>query len=446
MNRRRESWLLSLATWKLRAQILWLRLSLVPTRRVYSRVLDRSVALLSTRLRLQFDLPLATDDKNVDRAVSGAISIFLLRTPEECHDKTTQRNFLGYLKSDGESLAVLRGLLRAQIWTSQSFNSAMPSELAETATARYRETFAEDPPSIDLRAARRWSGDLKGALRQTRRKLFEQRTDRIDVVRHLTSASIISWTIFLVPSAITIYGYVYAVSYFRHFGVDTSVFFSIGDYLAYSANKLGIVISCITGTALGSLMAMSRVSTLSRESLDAEHDRTITALHFLYVTLLLSTIVSFLLFPPLFFLALIAWIAVLSPGDRLCQAVMNRYLKRVPALSRLVGMSLTCFLLVWSSANVASHLVTFLEPRPFTVETDGARFDSSGHKFIGATSSFIFLLDDENEVDVVPQATVRSISIPNSSIGLLLDLRRWMLSHMPEWFDPDRSKHQGMRS
>ena len=423
-------------TWKLRSRILRLRLRPARTHRVYSTILDQSIAALATRLRLRFGLPLATDDKNVDRAILSAVLDFLFRKRPEHDDTDTHEKFVDHLKGDRQSLAILQSFLEVQIWVSESLGTGPLSEPAVVASARYSEVFGVEVPSLDPRTVRQRGKNLKAANHQLRKKLVEGRTRKIDVETHLSQASVASWVIFLVPSAITIYGYVYAVTYFRHFGIDTSLFFSIGDYIAFSLNKLGLVISCLVGAAIGSFMAKNRLSDLSEERFNREYRQALILARLVVGTLCIGTLTGFLLSPPMFFVALMGWTIFLDPGERLCRAVMSQYFDPVPTASRWLGLSLTILLLVFLAANSSAHLVTSLDSRSFLIETTEGRFDSSNHKLIGATSEFILLLDDEETVDIVPKRTVKRMNIPNQGISLFLQLQQWVLSHMPEQVRP----------
>lgn len=401
--------------------------------------------MLDTRLRLRFDLPLVTRGKNVDRTIRSAILEFLLRHRPEHEDTDAHEKFVDYLNDDEQSTVILQSFLEVQIWVSETVRTGPLSELGVAASARYRELVGVAAPRLDPRTARQKDKNLRATNNKLRRELVNERILKTDLESHLSRASVASWVIFSVPAAITAYGYVYAVTYFRHFGVDTSLFFSIGDYIAFSLNKLGVVVSCLVGTVIGSFMAKNQFSGLSGERLHREYTQALLVRRLVVGFLCVATLVGFVWSPPMFFFALMGWTMLIDPGERLCRAVMSQYFDPVPMASRWIGLSLTILLLIFLYANLSAYQVASRDSRSFAIETTDVRFDSSSHKLIGATSGFIILVDEGRTVSAVPKGAVTSMNTSNQRISLFRLLRQGVLDRIPGQVRPRQTATQKSR-
>ena len=418
---------------------LWRDLGFKIRLRYVRRVQTLSRVTLDTLTRANFDLPLISDDVIVDQNLQDAVDAFL--KGDHADDALSEQpgRFLQWLKSDDQSRNILRQYLTTQNWIMESiYRGTLPEDALKYARA-YQSTFGQSVPSSDFGSVRSSCRDLRAIAKKAVRSLSESRAQRIDVFSALRQPSTVAWATFLTPTAVAVYGYLYAWVYFGHFGIDTAMFFSVGDYLAHSLNRVNFLAVAVVASAAG-VLSVIRGSTALPNVLNRLREKRFVKRGYIIVTIIgLSLPYHFFMTPSKFFMGLAFLSIVLGLGHRLWDAVIGKHVQKAPLVGWLVGTLLTCGLVVWGYAKSQAHVIEERAQEAFLVDTTGRTYSDANHKIVGAVSGFVFLVDDDGAVEVVPSRTVTRILISNDSDGIVSRLRRWGLERFRRAAAPEET-------
>ena len=418
---------------------LWRDLGFKIRLRYVRRVQTLSQATLDTLTRARFDLPLISDDPIVDQNVQEAVDEFLRGNHADEALSEQPDRFLQWLKSDEESRNILRHYLTTQNWIMEWIHrGAVPADALKYARA-YQSTFDQRVPSSNLKAIRSFCKRLRAAHNKAERSLSESKAGRIDVSTLLRQPSTVAWVAFLTPTAIAVYGYLYSWVYFGHFGIDTAMFFSASDYIAYSINRVNFIAVALALSVVSTLYAIRDAATVSKVAKRLQSRRYLRQLRVIVVIISLTLLVQFWISPPMFFLGLAFLTAISALGHRFWYSVIGPHLKSGLFVGWLVGTLLTCGLVVWFFAKARAHAIDEHTPTPFLVETTGRTYSDANYTVVGATSGFVFLVDDGGDVEVVPSRTVTRIMISNRSDGIVSRLRHWGLERLRRAAAPEEA-------
>lgn len=406
---------------------LWRDLGFKIRLRHVRRVQTLSRATLDTLTRARFDLPLISDDPIVDQTVQEAVDAFLKGNhPDDAVSERPDR-FLQWLKSDEESRHILRQYLTTQNWIMGWIHRGTVSADALKYARAYESTFDQRVPSSNLKSVRSFGNDLRAAHKKAARSLSESRAEKIDVSTLLRQPSTVAWVAFLTPTAIAVYGYLYSWVYFGHFGIDTAMFFSAGDYIAYSINRVNFLAVALAVSVVSTLSATREATTLPDVAKRLQSRRFLRQLRVIVVIISLGLLVQFWISLSMFFLALAFLSAILALGHRFWNSTIGPHLKSGLFVGWFVGTLLTCGLVVWFYAKARAHAIDEHTPAPFLVETTGRTYSDANYSIVGVTSGFVFLVGDGGDVEVVPSRAVTRIMISKRSDGIVSRLQHWGL-------------------
>ena len=423
---------------------LWRALGFRVRLRYVRRVQILCRLTLDTLTRARFDLPLISDDPTVDQAVHEAVDEFLKGNHADDSLSEQPGRFLQWLKSDDESRTILGQYLTTQNWIMEWIHrGTAPADALNYARA-YQSTFDQHVPSSNLKSVHSLGKRLRAAHNKAARALSESRARKIDVFSALRQPSTVAWVTFLTPTAIAVYGYLYAWIYFGHFGIDTAMFFSVGDYLAHSLNRVNFLAVAVVASAAG-VLSVIRDSTALPNVLKRLKERRLVRRAYIIVAIIgLSLPYHFFMTPHRFFMGLAFLSIALGLGHRLWDVAIGKHVENAPFVNWLVGTLLTCGLVVWSYAKSQAHEVEVRTPDAFLVETTGRTYSDANYKIVGAVSGFVFLVDDENDVEVVPSRTVTRLFISSRSDGIVSRLRHWGLERFHQAVPADElSRNSG---
>lgn len=422
---------------------LWHDLGFKIRLRSVRRVRSLSRATLDTLTRARFDLPLISDDAIVDQNIQEAVDEFLKGNHADDALSENPARFLQWLKSDEESRNILKRYLTTQHWIMEwIYRGTVPADALNYAHA-YRSTFDQGVPSSDFRSVRSFGKDLRAAYKKAARSLSETRAEKIDVSTLLRQPSTVAWVAFLTPTAIAAYGYLYSWVYFGHFGIDTAMFFSAGDYIAYSINHVNFLAVALVVSAASALSVIRDATTLPNAAKHLKDRRLVRRARVILVIISLGLVVNFWTSPQIFFFGLACLSAILALGHRLWYSTIGRHLRSGPFVGWLVGTLLTCGLVVWFYAKAQAHAIDERTPAPFLVETTGRTYSDANYKLVGAASGFIFLAGDGNDIEIVPSRTVTRVKISNRGDGIMSRLRHLGLERFRRAVAPDEASSRG---
>ena len=385
-----------------------------------------SIRLLDTLIRLHFDLPLRSDDPSTDRTLLAAVEHALDSRPSGGTTASTAEEYRQWILSDETAKAVVDGL-----------SSILRSLSALRDRAADQEDVRDNQSRATLTQIRGHIRNLEKQYIATLRTLRESKVERLDVTKSLGGPSALPWIAFLSPTIVTISGYIYATTYFGHFDIDTAMFLSLGDYLSYSLNKLWIVLVCFVMYCAATFHAYVRYPTVPKRIRNIEADVYRAFDRRLLVLSILGTVL-FVWASPIYaaFNPLVLWI-VIDVSVRVSNFLTSRYL-RVPGLLQAAGTVLfICMCLVWIKAKTDAYSVLSSTSETFLVEANGREYDQDGHRMIGAVSAYVFLMDETGQIDVLPQESVKRITVAGNDGGWVIRARRWILDRLPRSVDPD---------
>ena len=193
----------------------------------------RSARLIAvTRIRLQFNFPLPTEDNDIDKKINDAASVFFSFDPES-HNTNPENGYseiLQWLKSDEISKNDRKEYFRVFYWLE---TKAGNKDEAIAIASAYRCFYKEELKPTDISEIRETYSKLKKEFRNVQREFLNSRARRIDLdLKNLTFLLLWFPVVFIVAA------YIYTSAVYGHFGIDVTKFFSMNDYVAISLKEL----------------------------------------------------------------------------------------------------------------------------------------------------------------------------------------------------------------
>ena len=314
------------------------------------------------------------------------------------------------MHNDHHSKEILREWLRVRHWLYAVAFSSPHSDERDSIVQRYETLFSTPIEPLDATAVRRYAKSLRARLRQTVRTLQEtkaQKIDFTDVARRKFLGQPLVW---LLTTTFTFSGYFYATTYFAHFNVDTSMYFTVPDYIAYSIDKVLLAVMVPLGYLAGALQRYVRHPTLPRQA----HERYMRGpglmiLISLSLAVLISPVIAiyqpsrfYLLYLPIMSFPLLYYIE---------HHAVPKYFFNLGNSSTFIAALIFFFIVTWGSAMSHVHQVRDSTPLPFVIHTMERRYDESAHRILGGNSGYVFLLESNEHVVILPKHSIRNISI-----------------------------------
>ena len=361
------------------------------------------------------------------------------RSPEVDARPDGPNRFLKWLESNAESQVILKRYLTSEHWLMDWIYRGQVLDDANQYAEAYRTTFDEDVPRSDLRTVRTFGKDLRVVHKTAAKLLSDAKADKIDISTPLSNVATVAWIAFLTPTSIAVYGYLYSWVYFGHFGIDTAIFFSTGDYIAYSINHVNFLAVALVVSAASILSVIRDTTALPAVAKHLKDGRLLRRARFIVAIISLSMLVYFWTSPQLFFFGLACLSPILALGHRFWYSVIGRHVQSGPFVGWLAGTLLTCGLVVLFYAKSQAYAIDERTPTPFLVETTGRTYSDANYKVVGAASRYVFLVGDGNAVEVVPSRTVTRVMISNRSDGIVSRFRHWGLERFRRAVAPDEA-------
>lgn len=418
------------ALWaKLRGKLTGVSSESAPPLSTYSiAAYHYSRGLLDTLTRLHFDLPLPTNDDSVDSALRAAIDLVVsANQPHKSHSRDTVK-FYEWIQRNEETTSVL-GLHRV---LSEEIHSVQESAKAHTNGESTTTTQVEQIRDKFSNLRRQYSANL--------RLLQQSKVDRLTLGEWLGHPSAVPWLAFVSSALVTVSGYIYAVTYFGHFDIDTSMFLSVGDYLSHSITKLWVPLVAFLACFGFAVFARAYYQSVpnSVRTADVKWFRRMDRW-----TLLLFVLLTVLLIwrSPVYFFAnpLLGWLLALliSGGVR----YIARKTLRISRFAEFACAVLVfCLCLIWLLAKTQAHNIIVSEPEVFLVEADGVKYDQRKYRMIGLVSEYVFLMDGEGELAVLPRHTVERIVVAGNDSSWAIRARRQLLDRLPQSLHPEAAR------
>lgn len=363
--------------------------------------------LANIRLRSHYELSHFGDDEQIDAQLDKAIDAFL-----DEHDTVQERTeldaniakYIGWLRADDVSIADRETCLRARHWRTGD-TSAAASVLSQ-----YRLLYGQELEPM------RNSDVFKAHNNLQKRRKFEAKAFRKSKLQliELDPKQITPFLPFASISFI-VAGYWYTSIVYRHFGIDPTQFFSVSDYVASSIEQIQHTLLGLTAYFLGMLQAWRTRYTMS------------------YQTRLKGAQQQFKSDVLIFALSLFFLITIILEHGILSSITLDAY----PSQARLAAIGVSQLPIVYVSisyfknSQTAYALLMFLtiffsslyigsQERIEEIESDdsGIRFvmdvgadrtEKESSAVIGSNSTFLFLVSDDGNVEVIPWHQIESL-------------------------------------
>ena len=242
----------------------------------------------------------------------------------------------------------------------------------------------------------------------------------------------------MLPSTLSLAAYVYTSSYFGHFGIDTGLYFSITDYLAFSVHRLYVPLGWIL---LGGLATLSVVTQLKTTPISAQkiEVRKLRPAYWMFVSSLIAlTVLLYWALPYAVYIGLIGLVLAMDPSRWFDQYVMKRYLRIPRFASWVIRSVLLAACVLWLVGKRDAQRLLDLEPQSFVLESRDRRYDDTTHRLVGSSSAHLLLIDDQRNVLAVPTGSIVTLTTDGGEHAGVVRLRRWILDQFPAEMDPDR--------
>ena len=391
-----------------------------------------SVASLDALARLHFDLPLRTDSEAVDSELDTAVDAFLDGNVAPRGEEANK--YYQWLREDDKALGILREWLRAQHWLC-TITISVDRRVVDSYLRLHKDVFERPLEPSSVTEVREYARVLKAENRQWQWRLRESKAHKIDVSGIGIQGPLSGPVVWVLTSTFACSGYIYASTYFAHFGIDPALYFTVPDYLGHSADKAGRAVLAPLGYIFGALKYSVRSSTIPRSLLKRDMRLRGMMLLAIFVIAVATAPLAFVARPFSFYagyLPLISLPVLLYFQDR----ILPRYFRSGGFVPTMVAALMFFFVLMWGAARGDIYRVENSEPLPFAIETEERRYDEATHRVVGANGGYFFLLNDDGNIDIVPRSSIKYVRTRTEG-GVEGQLREWLRKRLaivlPGW-------------
>lgn len=394
---------------------LW---SVYRTRNRAYEILRSAKFIAVTRIRLQFDFPLPTEDDDIDKKISNAVNTFFSFDPESrnTNPENGYSEILQWLKNDEISKNHRKEYFRVFYWLeTEAGNKDEAIAIAST----YRCSYKEELKPTDISEIRETYSKLKKEFRDVQREFLNSRANRIDLdLKNLTF--LLLWF----PAVFIVAAYIYTSALYGHFGIDVTKFFSMNDYVAISLKEIFKASWLVCAFFVGFVRAYRdpRAQVTQHRSEKRRYGHIVR-----YILCCLSLLT--ILYNEEFFLEIIepiVTIHILYIAIPLVVFVSHRYFKNSMyvfcILFGLVALSSSFYI---SKKTRIRSIEQGYSSIDFEIESANKKFTQENFTFIGGNSRYIFLYSTkDSNVEVLPIKSTRNIKMRISDAERNLEIRR----------------------
>ena len=213
-------------------------------------------ALVTTRLRVQFNLPLIGEDESCDNQLEK-VANFFLQQPDSPFEGTGI-DYLEWLQSDPESIED-RKIFR------QGFKFWCEKRLPSTDSISFLFD-KEEIESLKYFSIFKYWYRYRRKIQAERRKLEHQKTRRVEF-----RIELLAQFLPLLSLLALIAGYLHTKIFYSYFGIKPELYFSISDYLASSVEQIQHSFVGMAGFLIATLFADADYTATNRYALDRQN-------------------------------------------------------------------------------------------------------------------------------------------------------------------------------
>ena len=198
-----------------------------------------------TRIRSTFELPMSGIDASLDEQISDAHKFFIGGGGPFATVPESLSQYVSWLEDDSPSLEDRETYLRIAHLMAQG-----PRDRNST-NERYKSLYEKNiDPIYVFSGFSEIASLLKRRAKSEKSSLNDRKANRIDLHIKVFPYILPLFSVLLLSG-----GYIYSTTLYGHFGIDTSSFFSINDYLASSINTIEHTLIVLLVGIIGNMSA-----------------------------------------------------------------------------------------------------------------------------------------------------------------------------------------------
>ena len=393
--------------------------SVYRTRNRAYEILRSAKFIAVTRIRLQFDFPSPTEDDDIDKKISNAVSTFFSFDPES-HSTNPENGcseILQWLKNDEISKNHRKEYFRVFYWLeTKAGNKDEASAIAST----YRCFYKEELNPTDASEIRETYSKLKKEFKNVQREFLNSRARRIDLdLKNLTS--LLLWF----PAVFIVAAYIYTSALYGHFGIDVTKFFSMNDYVAISLKELFKASWLVFAVFIGFVRAYRDPRARATQHRSKRRRYSHIVRYVLFCLSLLTILYNEEFFLEIEIMETIVTIHILYIAIPLVVFVSDHFKNSMYVFCILFGLvALSSSFYVSKKTRIRS-IEQGYSSIDFEIESANKKFTQENFTFIGGNSRYIFLYSTkDSNVEVLPIKSTSNIKMRISDAERNLEIRR----------------------
>ena len=387
------------------------RLRLLLLRKLFKRafLIEPLVRFLAnTRLRSHFELGHFGDDERVDAQLDDSIDAFLYEhdtRQEASAGDAGVEEYVGWLRADSTSIADRETYLRAKHWRT------VDTSAADTVLSQYRLLYDKELEPMQNSDVFKAHTDL-----HQRRKL-ETKAFRKSKLRQIElDPKQITPFLPFVSITLVVAGYWHTSIVYRHFGIDPTQFFSIGDYVASSIEQVQHTLLGLLAYLVGALHSWRTRYTISYQTRQkrVQHQFKLDLLIFVFSLLYLFAIFEQDVFSHITVDAFPNQSRLAAIGVSLLPIAyvsISYFRNSQTAFALLMFLTIFFSSLYIGALERIGQIERDQSGEQFLIDLGAGRVVEDSSAVIGTNSNFVFLVSENGNIEVIPWNKIESVAI-----------------------------------
>ena len=376
---------------------VWHKLALMSKLHTYKQATAHCHNLCRVLIREEFQLPLGTNDPEVDRDVAVAASTYLAGAPT-CEDPGGAK-YYNWLRRDATARECRRGYRDIQEWTRQS-------PLDEAIGGASNITQSE---------ATKLTKEMKRKFKHHNRRFRESKAHKIDAAEIANDPRIRVPTLWLATTGIAFSGMIYTHGYFGEFGINATTYFTIPDYIQYSLKQGWPAMWGTVAYIYGLLDGHVRRTTRTDETLRFERRWAVGPVITLLVIAGVAIPVLWLLGYPELAQRLQQPLVYPLMGAVVVHKVIPYYFTNSEVLKNVLATAVLFFGLVWTSAKADAYRMANKPTGETVIRTQTTVYSKAEYKVIAENSGYVFMMDRQQRIEIIPRQTILTVALENAT-------------------------------
>ena len=356
------------------------------------------------RLQLEFQIPPIDDVSELEKKelVQSINTFFDWKLSSiNCARSVCQSKYFDWLCDDAESMLLREFAFR--IFHRYPKSKEDRDEIEQT----FQAIFKRDLNPLIMADIWKMRGKTRRRYNYLRRHWDDSRGFKVSINWKYLASAIPIASALLVGA-----GYFHTSQVYEHFDIDPSSFFSVSDYLDSSLEQIYLVLWALIGATAG------MINNYRRESLKTKIETEQETLHgkivdfFWYAMSVCALLVSYFawdrvaMLPAIGFILVICFLIVIrKPLSR----VIFRFFKN-PQTIQFASIALIIFFgnMYMGAKTEIAKIESEQASQEFWITSESRSYSHHNSKIIGANSTYMFILDRKERVEIVPISQIES--------------------------------------